>query len=87
MTNAADPTVQATEVKGNGWRSRKLWFCLLVVAASTAVLFYSPKVTGDHWLAVVTATVWAYVVGNVGTTAADTMSKVLAVVLGKRAGE
>lgn len=66
------------------WNSRKLWFCVLVVLVSTWALYAVPKVSESSWLAIITACVWAYVVGNVGSRMTDSIALVVAAALGKK---
>lgn len=66
-----------TITRGNGWFSRKLWFCMLMVALATLLLWFT-KVSEESWLAICTASIWAYVAGNFGSAAADSLAKILA---------
>lgn len=72
-----------TITSGNGWQSRKLWFCVLLVTLATALLWFS-RVGEETWLAVATASVWAYVAGNVGSAAAESLAKILAAISVKK---
>ena len=72
--------------RGAGWRSRKLWFALLVLAAAVALLV-TRHIGEATWLSITTVCVYGYMGGNVGTGLADGLSKMLAAVLARPPAE
>lgn len=79
----AEANITIDVERRGAWRSRKLWFCLLTEATAT-VLLYLGLIKEPSWLVVTTTCLWAYIAGNVGTTASDALAKILAALVTPR---
>lgn len=66
------------------WASRKLWFCASLLALATWLLWQG-KLGEASWLSVAGTTAWAYISGNVGQVAADSLAKIVAAFRGNAA--